>query len=207
VQQVVHFDTTAQRPLQAWIRGLNALLPKTMSVTWAVPVGDDFHARHSAIERRYTYALFNRPVRPSLLVGQVGWLHRPAQLLPMQLAAQTLIGEHDFSSFRASECQARSPIRTITQFEITQADSSPELFLFHVQANAFLHHMIRNVVGSLVYVGMGKWSLDDFAQAFAAKDRQQGAPTFAPDGLYFCGATYPERFGIPAPKPFNCLAF
>jgi tRNA pseudouridine38-40 synthase len=197
VQQVVHFDTTAVRPLQAWVRGLNALLPKTLSVRWALLVDESFHARHSAIGRRYTYVLANTDVRPTLLHSQVGWVHRPLSLKVMQYAAKTLIGEHDFSTFRASECQARTPIRTITQLDIEQRG---EFFLFHVQANAFLHHMIRNLVGSLVYVGIGKWSLEQFASAFAAKDRTHGAPTFAPDGLYFCGASYPQHYGISSPK-------
>ncbi len=202
VQQIVHFDTTAQRPLQAWVRGLNAVLPSTMSVRWAIPVADDFHARHSAFERRYTYALLNTAVRPTVWHTQAGWMHRPLNLAVMQQAADTLLGQHDFSTFRASQCQASTPIRTMTECML---ERQGDLILFHIQANAFLHHMIRNIVGSLVYVGLGKWSLNDFAEAFAAKDRTKGAPTFSPDGLYFCGAVYPDHFNLPKPIFFQGL--
>ncbi len=201
-QQIVHFDTLITRTIYAWVRGLNALLPKNVSVRWASWVDISFHARYSALERRYTYVLYNNTVRPTLLHNRVGWVHRPLLLDPMQHAAQLLIGQHDFSSFRASQCQAQSPIRTLTHCSIEQRG---HLFLVHVQANAFLHHMIRNIVGSLVYVGIGKWSVADFFTAFFAKDRCQGAPTFSPDGLYFCGAIYPQYFNIPQPAMLEFL--
>jgi tRNA pseudouridine38-40 synthase len=201
-QQIVHFDTSVIRTIHAWVRGLNALLPKNVSVRWALVADITFHARHSALERRYTYVLYNNTVRPSLLDNRVGWVHRPLLLEPMQHAAQLLIGQHDFSTFRASQCQAHSPIRTLTHCSIEQHG---HLFIFNIQANAFLHHMIRNIVGSLVYVGIGKWSVANFSTAFLAKDRCQGAPTFSPDGLYFCGAMYPKHFNIPQPAVLQSL--
>ncbi len=196
VQQVAHFDTTAVRPLQAWTRGLNSMLPKTIAVRWVQTVTDDFHARHSAVQRRYTYVLCTDAVRPSLLRSRVGWVHRALKLTDMQAAANTLLGEHDFSSFRASECQAKTPVRTITELAITQQG---KMFFFNFQANAFLHHMIRNIVGALVYVGHGRWDQAEFTRVFATKDRKQAAPTFWPDGLYYCGAVYPDHFGVRAP--------
>jgi tRNA pseudouridine38-40 synthase len=196
LQQVAHFDTNAHRPLQAWIRGLNSLLPKSIAVRWAMPVPLHFHARHSAFARRYTYVLCSDAIRPALMHLKVGWVHRQLSLAPMQAAASVLIGEHDFSSFRASECQAKSPVRVLNHFTVQQHG---RLFIFDVQANGFLHHMVRNMVGALVYVGQGKWSVDGFAQVFAAKNRQLGAPTFWSDGLYFCGAVYPAAFEIPEP--------
>lgn len=202
VQQVVHFDTSAIRSVYAWVRGVNTLLPKNISLRWALPVEDNFHARHSAVERRYTYIIYNHAVRPAVLNNQVGWVYKPLSLHLMQEAAQLFIGQHDFSSFRASECQAHTPIRTITQLTIEQNGA---LFLFHIQANAFLHHMIRNMVASLVYVGTGKWSIHQLDSVFRAKDRRYAAPTFSPNGLYFCGAIYPKQFNIPEPINVQCL--
>jgi tRNA pseudouridine38-40 synthase len=196
LQQIIHFDTQAHRPHQAWIRGLNSLLPVSVAVRWVKPVPEHFHARHSAFARRYTYLLCNDRIRPALLRSKVGWVHRPLDLFAMQAAAAQLVGEHDFSSFRASECQARSPIRQLNHFTIAQHG---RIFLFEVQANGFLHHMVRNMVGALVYVGQGRWTLNEFARVFAAKDRRQGAPTFWSDGLYFCGALYPAEFDMPEP--------
>lgn len=196
LQQIVHFDTTATRPLQAWVRGLNSLLPHSVVVRWVMAVPEHFHARHSAFARRYTYVLCSDAVRPALLQGKVGWVHRTLNLDNMRLAAALLLGEHDFSSFRASECQAKSPVRVLSQFTISKHG---KLFFFDVQANGFLHHMVRNIIGALVYVGQGRWTVDEFAKVFAAKDRRQGAPTFWPDGLYFCGAVYPADFAMPAP--------
>jgi tRNA pseudouridine38-40 synthase len=196
LQQVIHFDTDATRPKQAWVRGLNSLLPKTIAVQWVLPVSDIFHARHSALERRYTYALLSDPIRPSILRNQVGWLHHALDVKKMQQAAALLVGEHDFSSFRASQCQAKGPVRYLSEMSIVQC--GPYIY-FTLQANGFLHHMVRNIVGALVYVGMDRWSVAHFQAVFEARDRTQGAPTFAPEGLYFCGATYPAQMNIPKP--------
>ncbi len=200
LQQIIHFDTEAQRPTQAWLRGVNALLPSSMSVRWAQNVPHDFHARHHAFARRYTYVLTSNRVRPALAQAHTGWTHLPLRFETMQQAAALLLGEHDFSTFRASECQARSPVRIIESIEIVPRGNT---FFITIQANAFLHHMMRNIVGALVYVGCGRWSLAQFADTFAACDRTQGAPTFSASGLYFCGAKYDAAHGIPAPIEVN----
>jgi tRNA pseudouridine38-40 synthase len=202
LQQIIHFDTDAVRPDQAWVRGLNSLLPKSVAVLWVLHVDDGFHARHSALERRYTYVLLSNPVRPSRLRHQVGWVHRSLDLKRMQSAAALLVGEHDFSSFRASQCQAKGPVRRVSELTVSQQGG-----YFHCafQANGFLHHMVRNIVGALVYVGMGRWSIEQFKAVFEARDRTLGAPTFAPDGLYFCGATYPASMNIPTPMSLGLI--
>jgi tRNA pseudouridine38-40 synthase len=192
--QVVHFDTDVERPDSAWVRGGNAHLPKAIAVRWAVPVVETFHARFAARARSYRYILLNRPVRPGLLAGKVGWCHRPLDLAAMQTAAACLLGEHDFSSFRASECQAKSPVKTLYRFEIARQG---DLVTFDCCANAFLHHMVRNLVGALVHVGMGRQSPAWFAALMAARDRRQGAPTFAPDGLYLAGVDYDNAWALP----------
>lgn len=202
LQQIIHFDTLAIRPQQAWVRGLNSLLPKTVAAHWVLPVDEPFHARHSALERRYTYALLSDPIRPSRLRNHVGWVHHALDLNAMQHAAQLLVGEHDFSSFRASQCQAKGPVRCMSELKLAQNGS---MFYFTLQANGFLHHMVRNIVGALVYVGMRRWTVAQFQAAFEACDRTKGAPTFAPDGLYFCGATYPAQMNIPKPLELTLI--
>lgn len=192
--QVVHFDAPLERPLTAWVRGTNVHLPPAVAVCWAVQVADDFHARFAARGRAYRYLLLNRAARPGLLSGKVGWCHRPLDLEAMRAAARCLIGVHDFSSFRAAECQAKSPVKTMHRFEIAQED---DLIRFDCSASAFLHHMVRNLVGALVYVGMGRLTPTGFAQLLAARDRRRGAPTFAPDGLYLTGVDYDDRWALP----------
>ena len=192
--QVVHFDTDARRPLTAWVRGTNALLLEAIAVRAALVVPEDFHARYSAIRRRYRYVLLNRPQRPGLWSGRVGWLHVSLDLVAMKEAAACLIGEHDFSAFRAAECQAKNPVRRMMRAEVRQQG---ECFVFDFEANAFLHHMIRNLVGSLVYVGKGAWTPARFQDVLAGCDRRAAAPTFAPDGLYFQGAVYDAPYDIP----------
>jgi len=194
IEQVVHFDTDIQRPLTAWVRGANAFLPRGVAVLWAHEVSDEFHARFSAHGRSYRYLLLNRPVRSALQYGKMGWYHQPLALEPMQLAAQFLLGEHDFSAFRAAECQAKSPIKTITQLEISRQG---ELIIFDVSAGAFLHHMVRNIVGSLVYVGKGKHPPEWIQQVLESRQRHLAAPTFAPDGLYLKRIHYDEKFALP----------
>lgn len=194
--QVVHFDTTVERPAMAWVRGANAHLPATVAVRWAMPVAADFHARFSARARAYRYVLLNRPERPAVLAGKVGWCHRPLDLGAMRTAAASLLGEHDFSSFRAAGCQAKSPVKALHSFEIAR---DGDMVLFDCRANAFLHHMVRNLVGALVYVGMGRQSPEWFARLLAARDRRLGAPTYAPDGLYLAAVDYDAAWALPQP--------
>lgn len=192
--QVVHFDATMERPLTAWVRGANALLPDAVAVRWAVPVADDFHARFSARARAYRYVLLNRPERPGVFAGKVGWCHRPLDVAAMQTAATALVGEHDFSSFRASGCQAKSPVKTLYRFTIVR---DGDVIMFDCAANAFLHHMVRNLVGALVYVGMHRHSPEWLGDLLASCDRRLGAPTYAPDGLYLAGVDYGDEWGLP----------
>lgn len=193
--QVVHFDTDAARDDNAWVRGTNAFLPATIRVIWARPVDDAFHARFSAEARAYRYLLVNTPVESALLVGQVGHFHAPLDEVKMQRAADMLIGEHDFSSFRAAECQAKTPVKTLHVATVVRRGND---LVFTFRANAFLHHMIRNIVGALVYVGAGRHSFDEFAAIFAARDRTRAAPTFSAAGLYLSDVSYPAAFGIPS---------
>jgi tRNA pseudouridine38-40 synthase len=192
--QVVHFDCTAERSLSAWVRGANALLPDAVAVRWAHAVPEDFHARFSARGRRYRYVLLNRPQRPGLAGGRVGWYHAPLDLEAMQTAAARLLGEHDFSAFRAAECQAKSPVKTLREARV---QAFGDLVLFDFEASAFLHHMVRNMVGSLVYVGKGKHAPQWIDELLAMRDRKHAAPTFAPDGLYLSGVTYEAHWNLP----------
>ena len=193
--QVVHFDTAAARPESAWVRGVNAHLPPQVAVCWAQAVPPDFHARFSARSRSYRYLLLNRPVRPALLNARVGWFHHTLDIAAMRAAAACLIGEHDFSAFRAAECQAKSPIKHLYRAEISVQD---DCLVFDFHANAFLHHMIRNLVGSLVYIGKGKHAPSWMAELLAARDRKLAAPTFAADGLYFAGVEYDAGWQLPS---------
>ena len=195
--QVVHFDTAVQRPDAAWIRGVNSQLPQAVAVQWAQPVADDFHARFAAMARHYTYLLVSRPVRPALLAGRIGWYHRPLDVAAMSEAARALAGTHDFSAFRAAGCQAKSAVKTLTSVAVAR---SGEHVLFDFSANAFLHHMIRNIVGALVYVGAGKESAAWIGEVLAGRDRTLAAPTFAADGLYLTGADYDAKWGLPSTR-------
>jgi tRNA pseudouridine38-40 synthase len=195
VSQVVHFDTESLRPDPAWVRGVNTHLPASVAVLWSRPVGADFHARFAATARHYRYLLLNRGERPGLLAGRVGWYHRPLDAGAMRAAAALLVGTHDFSSFRAAECQAKSPVKTLACAEVSRQG---DLVRFDFSANAFLHHMVRNMIGALVAIGAGKEPPSWMGELVAARDRTRSAPTFAPDGLYFAGADYDARFGLPA---------
>ena len=210
LQQIVHFDTDATRPNAAWVRGVNALLPADMAVQWVQAVPAHFHARHSAAARRYTYVLLSQPVRPALAHPQVGWTHYPLDVSSMRAASQLLVGQHDFSSFRAASCQAQSPVRILSELSIQVASHKTDRQVIYVttQANGFLHHMIRNIMGALIAVGAGRQTLAEFERVFLARDRKQGAPTFSPNGLYFCGAMYPEFATIPQPvqHPFDAAS-
>jgi tRNA pseudouridine38-40 synthase len=193
--QVVHFDTDANRPDTAWVRGVNALLPASIAVRWALPVSSEFHARFVATGRHYTYLLLDRPIRPALLSGRVGWYHRPLAIEAMRAAAEALVGMHDFSAFRAAECQAKSPVKTLDGLTISRED---EMIRFELHANAFLQHMVRNIVGSLVYVGDGRQPSAWLAEVLASRDRTRAAPTFAAAGLYLTGIDYSARWNLPA---------
>jgi len=194
LEQVVHFDTSAERPLTAWVRGANALLPASIAVLWAHPVADEFHARFSAHGRSYRYLLINRPVRPAIHANKVGWFHAPLDVSAMQRASQCLLGEHDFSAFRAAQCQARSPVKHLQQLDISRHG---EMLVFDFSADAFLHHMVRNIVGCLVYVGKGKYPPDWLSGVLASRERSLAAPTFAPDGLYLARIRYETKWGLP----------
>lgn len=196
--QVVHFDTHAQRSSQAWIRGVNAHLPEGVAVWHAQPVAANFHARFDAFGRRYRYVLQSSPVRSPVLGNKAGWTHYPLELDSMRQAAALLVGEHDFSSFRAAGCQAKSPIKTL--YEV-QLNGDNGWFQLDVHGNAFLHHMVRNIVGALVYVGSGRLSVDAFEALLHEKSRLKAPPTFMPDGLYLTGVDYPDKWGVPTPPP------
>lgn len=197
LEQVVHFDAEVVRPLSAWVRGVNAKLPKNVSVLWAHAVPEEFHARFSAHGRRYRYLLLDRPVRPAIQHGKVGWFHLPLDIDAMRLAAQYLLGEHDFSAFRAAECQAKSPLKHLRQLDIRREG---DLIIFEFAANAFLHHMVRNLIGTLVYVGKGKHPPEWVGSVLDSRSRALAAPTFAPDGLYFCSAEYESKWGLPSSR-------
>jgi len=196
--QVAHFDTSAQRPLTAWTRGANSALPSSVAVHWAHPVRDDFHARFAATGRSYTYVLLNRPTRPGLDAGRVGWFHHRLAVDRMQEAAALLVGTHDFSAFRAAECQADSPVRELRRLDIERRG---DLIVFRLAANAFLQRMVRNLVGSLVYVGKGSHPPVWMRELLDRRDRSLAAPTFAPDGLYLTGVEYDTRWGLPSATP------
>ena len=194
VSQIVHFESDAARPETAWVRGVNAHLPGAAAVLWAREVPEDFHARFAATARHYTYLLLVRPERPALLAGYAGWYHQPLDVARMKMAAESLLGEHDFSAFRAAECQARSPVKTLARIAVS---AQGPFIRFDFSANAFLHHMVRNIVGALVYVGSGRQSPSWIAELLRGRDRTRAAPTFAADGLYLAGADYDARFGLP----------
>ena len=193
--QVVHFDAPVERPMTAWVRGVNAHLPEGVAVRWAQPVDAEFHARFSARGRRYRYLLMNRPQRPGLWQGRVGWFHLPLDLAAMRDAAGRLLGEHDFSAFRAAGCQAKTPVKTLWRADVQLQGN---LLVFDFEASAFLHHMVRNLVGSLVYVGQGKHPPQWMETLLAARDRRLAAPTFAAAGLYLVGVDYEAVWGLPA---------
>lgn len=191
--QVVHFDTEAVRPDTAWVRGVNAYLPASVAVRGAQHVPGDFHARFSARGRRYRYILLNRAERPGLMARRVGWFHRRLDVNLMREAAALLIGEHDFSAFRSVECQAKSPVKTLRRADIRRQG---DLLVFDFEASAFLHHMVRNLVGSLVYVGKGAHPPAWTGELLAGRDRGRAAPTFEACGLYFAGVDYDPHWQL-----------
>jgi tRNA pseudouridine38-40 synthase len=192
--QVVHFDTDAARPESAWVRGVNAHLPDSVAVLWAHEVGGEFHARYSARSRTYIYRLLNRAVRPALDARYIGWFHLPLDVAAMRAAATMFVGEHDFSAFRSSECQAKTPVRTIHELSVAKESDT---LSFVIRANAFLHHMVRNIIGTLVYVGKGKHPPEWVKDLLASKERSKAAPTFGPEGLYLEKVEYESHWGLP----------
>ena len=194
--QVVHIDTDLDRPLHNWVRGVNSFLPRSVAVRWCATVPEAFHARYGAQARRYDYWLLNDPVRRPLTEQRVGWVFRPLDELRMRAAATCLLGMHDFSAFRAAECQAASPVRTVHELGIARRGSFLQV---RVTANAFLHHMVRNIVGALVEVGVARQAPEWIAEVLAGRDRSRAAPTFAASGLYLSGVQYDAAFGLPAP--------
>lgn len=195
LRQVVHFDSEANRPDTAWVRGVNAHLPQGIAIRWALRVDGQFHARFGALSRRYRYLLHSSPVRHPLLAGRSGWTHHHLDIVAMRVAARSLVGEHDFSAFRSAQCQAASPVRRLESLEIV-ADGP--LIQFDVTGNAFLHHMVRNLVGLLVDVGCGRHTPEFAAEVLASRDRRRAPATFSPAGLYLEGVRYDDRFGLPS---------
>lgn len=193
--QVVHFDTQAQRSERGWRMGANSLLPTSIAVRWAKPVSDEFHARFGARARRYRYTLLNRHVRPALDARYVCWERVPLDADAMHAAAQALVGEHDFSAFRTAACQARSPQRCVQEIHVARVDDH---VVVEIQANAFLHHMVRNIVGSLRVVGRHEQAPAWIGELLAGRDRNPAGPTSAAQGLIFLGPRYPAEHGLPA---------
>lgn len=205
LSQIIHFDTTAQRPLTAWVRGVNALLPWTISVQWARVVADAFHARNRATARAYTYLLLNRPQRPGVHHGRVGWYHRPLDVERMEQATRHLLGRHDFSAFRAAQCQAMSPVKQIHRAHV---ERHGDLVLFEFRADAFLQHMVRNLVGCLISIGDGTQPPEWLHNVIESCDRTQASATFSPNGLYLTAVEYDPVWGLPtAPQRLPSDAF
>lgn len=199
LRQVVHFDSHAERPATAWVRGVNAHLGPAISVRSVTPVADDFHARFSARKRRYRYLLHRSPVRHPLLAGRAGWTFRAVDVARLTLASRILQGEHDFSAFRSSQCQAASPVRRLEVIELTERGP---FILLTFAGNAFLHHMIRNIVGTLLMVGDGRRPVDWVAEVLESRDRRRAAPTFEAAGLYLDGVLYGRECAVPSwPSP------
>jgi tRNA pseudouridine38-40 synthase len=201
LQMVAHFDTTAGRSMHGWVLGGNANASNELTVHWVRPVPDDFHARHVALSRRYLYRILDRRLRPALDRQRVCWVRAELDVARMHEAAQTLVGHQDFSSFRAAECQSPTPMRDLLELRVERNGACVDL---HLRANAFLHHMVRNIAGSLILVGRGERPMDWVGEVLRARDRTRAGPTAPPQGLYFVAAEYPAGFGLPSytlPRP------
>jgi tRNA pseudouridine38-40 synthase len=196
--QLAHFDSIAARSERSWILGLNSHLPAGISVLWIRAVDDEFHARFSAFARSYRYLILNRWIRPALSAGKVSWCRAPLDADKMHQAGQSLLGEHDFTSFRASACQARHAIREVHELSVRREG---DRVVLDVTANGFLYHMVRNIAGSLIQIGQGDQPASWMKELLEARDRSKAAPTAAPDGLYFVGARYPQHYGLPEHAP------
>lgn len=192
--QVAHFDTDATRTTYSWVRGANSNLPGDVAVLWAREAAPTFHARFSATGRTYRYVILNRSARPALLAGRVSWDYRPLDVARMQIAAAHLLGAHDFTSFRAMQCQAKNPVRELRRLELVR---SGEYVTLTIEANAFLHHMVRNIAGVLAAIGAGEREPEWAATVLAARDRTAAGVTAPPDGLYLAAIEYPAHFDLP----------
>jgi tRNA pseudouridine38-40 synthase len=192
--QVIHFDTNAKRGDYSWLRGANSNLPADVALLWTGEVSGEFHARYSATGRHYRYVILNSPIRTALLRRHVTWDYRPLDIARMQAAATHLIGMHDFTSFRAVECQARSPVRELRALAV---ERHGELIHIRAYANAFLHHMVRNIAGVLMQIGAGEHEAIWAREVLEARDRRRGGVTAPPDGLYLTQVEYPDQFPIP----------
>jgi tRNA pseudouridine38-40 synthase len=197
LMQVVHFDTAVQRSARAWVLGTTSNLPKQISVLWAREVSDAFHARYSAQSRSYRYYILNRPIRPAIGADYVSWVRDPLDATRMHRAAQHLLGEHDFTSFRAAACQSRTPMRFLHSIDVVR---SGEIIELAITANAFLHHMVRNIAGVLIAIGMGEQSEDWTREVLQARDRTQGGITAPPGGLYLTGVRYAAALKLPSER-------
>jgi tRNA pseudouridine38-40 synthase len=197
IQQVIHFETSSVREPHSWIFGANSKLPKDISVIWALNVDDNFHARYAAENRTYQYLILNRRSRPAILNGLVTWERRQLDFKKMVEASKCLLGEHDFTSFRAVSCQANSPIRTVHELEINKME---DWFVITIRANGFLHHMIRNIAGVLIAVATGEEEVNWVVDVLDTKDRTVAGVTAVPDGLYLVNIEYPKHYLIPKPK-------
>ncbi|HEX2549068.1 MAG TPA: tRNA pseudouridine(38-40) synthase TruA [Gammaproteobacteria bacterium] len=194
--QVVHFETEAKRIPRAWIQGTNTHLPENIAVRWMKEVSQDFHARYSATSRRYRYLIYNELSRPALLAHRVTWQYDDLNIATMQTAANFLLGEQDFSSFRSAECESRTPMRNVMHISIYRQDS---MIMIEIEANAFLHHMVRNIVGVLIRIGRGFEEPEWMLEVLNARDRRKAADTAPASGLYLIKVGYPEAFEIPTP--------
>jgi tRNA pseudouridine38-40 synthase len=201
--QVAHFDTDSLRSMRSWVLGTNSELPSDVSVSWARVVPAHFHARFSAEARTYRYLIVNRLARPALLASRAAWVHRPLDHERMEQAAQGLVGEHDFSAFRAAGCQARSPVRRLERITVERCG---ERILIEVTANAFLHHMMRNIAGLLISIGKGQAPVEWAREVLAGRDRSVNAATAPAAGLYLLSVRYPQAFALPAPAPREVFA-
>lgn len=201
-EQVVHFDVEVKRDLHAWMLGGNTNLPHDVKITWVKAAASDFHARYSAVARFYRYIILNRPAKPALQHGRITWCYNPLDADKMHEAAQYLIGNHDFSSFRAQGCQSKSPWRIMHFIDVYRHGDQ---VIMDISANAFLHHMVRNIAGVLMAVGMGKQSVDWTRQLLEVKSRKLGGITAPSDGLYLGAVYYPEHYGIAKHPVFDKL--
>ncbi len=197
--QVVHFDTRAVRTPRGWVHGVNALLPSSIAVTWSVPVDADFDSRFDAVARTYHYLLLVQPDRSPHWTGRAGWTHTPLAVEPMRAGAALLLGTHDFSAFRAAECQAKSPVKTMQAAAVESCDA---FLRFTFTANAFVQHMVRNLVGALIAIGRGRQEPGWIRALLEGRDRSKAAPTFMPDGLYLARVDYRDGIGLPPPPAF-----
>lgn len=200
--QVVHFDTRAKRHIDAWIWGTNAYLPSSVVVRWSRHVDYRFHARFTAISRRYRYVIYNHPIRPAILCHRASWHYYPLDVARMQEAGQFLLGEQDFSSFRSSQCNSKTPMRNVTDFIVFRQG---DFVILEIEANAFLHHMVRNIAGSLMKVGSGLREPQWMQEVLNAKSRRVAAETAPPDGLYLIQVGYPEPYIFPLADPLFLL--